>query len=63
LHHQQILKSPKPPPVLAAHFDHDLYLKTQSYSLDKWWYSLWHGLYSFAETLIMLSNKVGTSVA
>ena len=54
----QVLHSPKPPPVLAGHFDQTLYLKTQSYSLDKWWFALWKGLYSFFETLLMLSYGV-----
>ena len=54
----QVLRSPRPPPVLAAHFDQTLYLKTRAYSLDKWWFALWQGIYSFAETMLMLTYKV-----
>ncbi len=34
--HPQVLRLPKPPPVLAEHFDEALYRKTQAYSIDKW---------------------------
>jgi len=48
------IKLPKPPPVLAEHFDDELYKKTQAYSLDKWWFGFAHGLYSFTENLAIL---------
>ena len=32
----QAISRPKPPPALAEVFTHDLYKKTQAYSLDKW---------------------------
>ncbi|GAX75985.1 hypothetical protein CEUSTIGMA_g3428.t1 [Chlamydomonas eustigma] len=53
-----VLKSPKPPPVLAEHFNQDLYLKTQAYSLDKWYFGFWRGMYSLFESMIMLTYKV-----
>lgn len=40
--------------VLAGLFSKDLYLSSQAYSIDKWWFGLYHGIYSLAETLAVL---------
>eukprot|EP00878_Enallax_costatus_P026201 GHUV01028086.1.p1 GENE.GHUV01028086.1~~GHUV01028086.1.p1 ORF type:complete len:396 (+),score=102.81 GHUV01028086.1:414-1601(+) len=38
----------------AGLFSKDLYLQSQAYSIDKWWFGLYHGIYSLAETLAVL---------
>eukprot|EP00798_Chlamydomonas_sp_ICE-L_P014243 gene14243-20215_t len=48
------IKLPSPPPELAEVFNDDMYKKTQAYSLDKWWYGMYHGIFSFAENLVVL---------
>ncbi|KAG2423032.1 hypothetical protein HXX76_015548 [Chlamydomonas incerta] len=50
------LRRPEPPAALASLFSAELYRKTQAYSLDKWWFSTWHGLYSTAETLAVFAT-------
>lgn len=65
------LRRPNPPTALAGLFDADLYPKTQAYSLDKWWFSAAHSLYSVVETLLVMMYGVlpavwaraGTAVA
>lgn len=49
------ISRPKPPAALAEAFTHDLYKKTQAYSLDKWWYSFAHGVWGLAEVLLVVS--------
>lgn len=48
------IKLPAPPKELSKAFTSSLYLKTQAYSIDKWWLSFWHSAYSFLETLAAL---------
>ncbi|KAG2434349.1 hypothetical protein HYH02_012365 [Chlamydomonas schloesseri] len=50
------LRRPEPPAALASLFSKELYDKTQAYSLDKWWFATWHGLYSTAETLAVFTT-------
>ncbi|GFR42647.1 hypothetical protein Agub_g3584 [Astrephomene gubernaculifera] len=48
------LRRPQPPPALAALFTKELYDKTQSYSIEKWWFASAHSLYSVMETLVLI---------
>ncbi|KAJ9521072.1 hypothetical protein QJQ45_022814 [Haematococcus lacustris] len=50
------LRNKDPPPELAsaAFKDPNLYKKTQAYSLDKWWFGLFHSMYSLSENVTVV---------
>ncbi|KAL6752272.1 peptidase family M48-domain-containing protein [Haematococcus lacustris] len=50
------LRNKDPPPELAsaAFKDPNLYKKTQAYSLDKWWFGLFHSMYSLCENVTVV---------
>ncbi|GFH18654.1 CAAX prenyl protease [Haematococcus lacustris] len=52
----QALRNKEPPPELAsaAFKDPNLYKKTQAYSLDKWWFGLFHSMYSLCENVTVV---------
>jgi hypothetical protein len=38
----------------AGLFTRKLYDEAQAYSVDKWWFGFWHGLYNLVETVLWL---------
>ncbi|KAF6266083.1 peptidase family M48-domain-containing protein [Scenedesmus sp. NREL 46B-D3] len=52
------IKAPDPPAELKGLFTRELYDQAQAYSVDKWWFGFWHGLYNLVETVLWLQLRV-----
>lgn len=48
------IKLPTPPAALAELFTNDVYIASQKYAVDKWWFGCVHGVYSLIETIAAL---------
>lgn len=46
--------SPSKPPAAIAHLFKDSYKASQAYSIDKWWFSFWQGLFGSIENVAFL---------
>jgi hypothetical protein len=56
----QVSHMPVAMPMSAAGlFSRELYDQAQAYSVDKWWFGFWHGLYNLAETVVWLQVCFG----
>ncbi|WIA16071.1 hypothetical protein OEZ85_012796 [Tetradesmus obliquus] len=52
------IKLPDPPASLKGLFTRKLYDEAQAYSVDKWWFGFWHGIYNLVETVLWLQLRI-----